>query len=329
MDKNPTEQEDQASLETLENQPTVVEAPAVAVAPGASNGGPGPEKPKKPRRSFREIVAHSNIYLIIFIFLLALMAVGAAVLYVREKNANEAAQNLSSQSLSIESLNELANNGVTVGDPKQVLTVQSNAIFAGKMLVRSDLEVAGKLTVGSSLSLKGITVSGTSIFDDVQVTRSLSVNGNASIQGRLTTQSLSTSGGANFGGTVTAALVATNGLTLNGDLTITRHIAIGGARPSRSNGGAVGSGGTTSISGSDSAGTITVNTGGSPSAGCFITVNFTRKYNSTPRVLVTPVGSAAGAINFYVSRNSSSFTICGTNAASGGKTFYFDYFVVE
>jgi hypothetical protein len=329
MDQTPNNQDDQASLETLENQPTVVEAPSAGGNTTATTPNPEVNTPKKPRRSLRDMIAHSNIYLIIFILLLVLMAGGAAVLYVREKNANKAAQNLGSQTLSTDDLNQLANNGVTVGDPKQVLTVQSNAIFAGKMLVRSDLEVAGKLLVGSSLSLTGITVAGNSVFDDVQITKSLSVNGNTAVQGKISAQSIATSGNASFGGLVTASQLATNSLTLNGDLVLTRHIAIGGASPSRSNGGAVGSGGTTSVSGSDAAGSITVNTGGSPSAGCFITVNFTRKYNTVPRVLVTPVGSGAGNVNYYVTRTTSSFSVCGTVAAGGGQSFGFDYFVVE
>jgi hypothetical protein len=324
MDQPPKDSDDQASLESLEETPTVVEAPSNGVG-----GSPRqtPEEPKRPRRSLREVIAHSNIYLLIFIILLLAMGVGATALFFREKSVNDA-HNLTPQSLSTEELNQLANSGVTVGDPKQVLTVQSNSIFTGKLLVRSDLEVAGKLIVGSSLSLTGVTVSGNSIFDDVQITRSLSVNGNTSVQGKLTAQSLATSGSASFGGTVTSSALVTNRLSLNGDLVLTRHIAIGGASPSRSNGGALGSGGTSSVSGSDSAGSIRINTGGSPSAGCFITVNFTQVFDS-PHVVVTPVGSSGGSIDYYVTRSSGKFSLCTSSAPGAHKNFSFDYIVLD
>jgi hypothetical protein len=325
MDQSQPNQ-DKLEDSSLENQPTVVEAPS-------GNGGavtPTPATPPpKRRRNLVELIQHANIYLILFVILVALVLAGGVVLYLRDRQAAKTAGSINSQSLSSTNLSQLANTGVSVGDPKQVLTVQSNAIFAGKMLVRSDLEVAGKLLVGSSLSLTGVTVSGNSTFDDVQLTKNLSVAGNAAVQGRLGASTLAVSNGGSFGGTLTATQVVTNSLSLNGDLTLTRHIVIGGATPSRSNGAGLGGGGTSSISGSDTAGSITVNTGSSPSAGCFITVNFSRRYNSVPVVMVTPVGSTAAAVNPYVTRSTTGFSVCGVNAAAASQSFGYDYFVVE
>jgi cytoskeletal protein CcmA (bactofilin family) len=327
MDQSQPDKDQQLEDSSLENQPTVVEAPSAGSNTNASNSDD--PKPPKPKRNLVELIQHANIYLILFVILVALVLAGGVVLYLRDRQAAKSAANINSQSLTLENLDQLANTGVSVGDPKQILTVQSNAIFSGKLLVRSDLEVAGKLLVGSSLSLTGVTVSGNSIFDDVQVSKSLSVNGNAAIQGRLTAGSLATNSNASFGGTVTAGSLVTNRLTLNGDLVLTRHIAIGGATPSRSNGSALGGGGTSSVSGSDSAGTITINTGSSPSAGCFITVVFAKRYNSVPRVMITPVGSTAASVNPYVSRSTASFSVCGVNAAGSSRSFGYDYFIVE
>lgn len=331
---DPNNKEDQASLETLESNDQVVAAPQSQSGSSEGNGSvaptPGPEPPKPPaRHRLKQLLARTNIYMGLFVVLLVILGIGGTVLYMRDTKKAQSNNSLASQSLSAEELKQLANDGVTIGDPKQVLTVQSNAIFAAKMLVQGDLEVAGKLLVGSSLSLTGVTVSGNSTFDDVQITRNLSVSGNGAVQGRLTAQSLATSGSAAFGGAVTAGQLTTNSLNLNGNLVITKHIVIGGSSPGRSNGGALGSGGTSSVSGSDAAGTITINTGGSPGAGCFITVSFAQKYNQTPRVLLTPVGSAAANLNYYMNRSSSNFSVCTTNAAAAGQSFGFDYFVVE
>ena len=333
------EQATSSSLESQEPAPSTsapsTEGPAGSTASVTdASGGITPPDDKPPRRSglarLRQLLSgRFNIYLLLFVLLLVLVAIVATTLYLHDRQQNQASQSLGGQSLSASDLSELANTGINVGDPKQVLTVQSNAIFAGKILTRGDLEVAGRLTVGSSLSLSGISVTGTSTFDTVQAAKDLSVGGNAAVHGKLTAGSVATSGDASFGGNVSAAKLTTNALALTGDLTLTHHLVIGGSSPSRSNGGALGSGGTSGVSGSDTAGSITINTGSSPSAGCFITVHFAKKYNQTPQVIVTPVGSTAGSVGYYVSRTTTSFTVCGTKPAAASRTFDFDYFVVE
>jgi hypothetical protein len=91
----------------------------------------------------------------------------------------------------------------------------------------------------------------------------------------------------------------------------------------------LGAGGTVSVSGTDTAGTITINTGGSPAVGCFVTITFTQKFNATPHVVVTPVGSAGGGLNYYVNRSASDFSLCTTNPAPGGANFSFDYIALD
>jgi hypothetical protein len=326
MDQSPTNQDDQTLEDSsLESSQTVVEAPNSSGTATPTTGG----GPKKPRPSLRGLLMHINLYLLMFILLLVAVGIFGTVLYVRNRQANSAGQSVSPQSLSTADLDRLANSGISVGDPKQILTVQSSAVFAGKMLVRSDLEVAGHLIVGSNLSLTGINVAGLSSLDDVQIAKGLSVGNNVAVQGKITAVSIATSSGASFGGPVSTGQLTTNGLTLNGNLVLTHHLIVGGGSPSRSNGSALGSGGTSSVSGADGAGSITINTGSGPSVGCFITVNFNQHYDSTPRVIVTPVGSAAGTVGYYVTRNTTSFSVCGSTAAPAGTSFGFDYFVVQ
>ena len=327
---------DQDDVDSLESTNTVVEpspgasGQPVSAAPGTLGSIPAPQPAKAPRqaRSIRALLKHINIYLLAF-GLLIVVAIAVFVIAMLH-STSKPSSSITSQNLSQSVLSQLATSDVTVGDAKQVLNVQSNAVFAGQVLVRSDLQVAGKLQVGGSLTLSGVTVSGTSAFDQVQVNKNLAVAGDTALQGQLTVQkSLNVNGGGTFSGALSAGQVTVTTLQLNGDLILTHHITAGGVTPTRANGNNLGGGGTTSVSGSDSAGSITINTGGGASAGCFITVTFASKYNATPHVIVTPVGSSAAGLQYYVNRSTSNFSICAANAPGSGQTFGFDYLVVD
>jgi cytoskeletal protein CcmA (bactofilin family) len=294
----------------------------------ASNGASAAPPPPPKKQSFIKRLWHKfNIYLVLFV-LIVVLAVGIVVAMTVQSRKTQ--QNkINSQGLSQSALQQLANTDVTVGDAKQVLTVQSNAIFAGSVLVRSGLEVAGTLKVGGKLTLTDLTVSGATQLSDAQV-NNLTVNGALNMQGALTIKNgINVSGNSAFAGNLTASQVTTGSLQLNGDLKLTHHITAGGTTPNASRGTAVGGGGTISLNGSDTAGSVTVNTGSSPPAGCFATVTFSEKFSSTPRVVITPVGSAAAELNYYVERSTSSFSICTTNSAPSGQTFAFDYIILN
>lgn len=318
QDATPASSSDSDSLEGG-SEAVSNESPDVAI--------PKPAK-VSPLKRFSQKV---NIYLLLFILVLILAGAGIVITALSQKKQDTEDENktITSQVLPAETLKQLANTDATVGDPKQVLNVQSNAIFAGKVLVRDTLEVAGQLRVGSSLSLPGITVSGESNFDQVQVNKTLNIGGDASILGQLNVKkNIAVSGGGTFAAPVTAPQISTSNLQLLGDLNLTRHIAAGGATPSRSNGGALGSGGTSSVSGSDIAGSININTGGGTVAGCMVNVNFVQRYNRTPFVNVTPIGSAAASIQYYVNRTTSGFSICSVTPPPAGASFGFDYIVM-
>jgi hypothetical protein len=332
MEEN-TSNDDSNELESLETEPSSdgsINASTGGDQPSSSPSG-GDNKPSKnPLRGggdIRSIITRINIYLLGFILLVIVAGGGGGIYYLN--STKKAADNtkLKSQTLSTDSLKQLSNSDVTVGDSKQVLTVQSNAIFGGSVLLKGDVEVAGKLVVGSDLALTGINVSGKSTLQDLGVSNDLSVAHNLAVKGQVTIQSgLSVSGNTTFAGlSVNSLTVGT--LRINNTLDLTHHITGGGATPSRSSGTALGGGGTTSVSGSDTAGTIKVNTGSGAAAGCFITVNFTTNYNSTPHVVVTPIGSDAATIPYYVNRTSSGFSVCTTSGVSN-RSFSFDYIVL-
>lgn len=283
---------------------------------------------RKKRRGIKSLISHFNIYLLLFI-LIVVIAIGFTLVSIQKNKKEAAPTTIPTQTLSQDELKKLNNSDTSVGDVKQTLTIASNAIFNGKVLIRDSLDIAGGLKIGGPLNLPGLTVSGTSTFDQVQANK-LTVAGDTNIQGQLTAQKgITVTGGASFGGPISAPQITVQSFQLSGDLQLNRHIDAGGATPSKSDGGALGGGGTVSVSGTDTAGTITINTGGSPGAGCFVTIKFTQAFNSTPHVVVTPIGSAAGGLNFYITHTNNDFTLCTTNPAPSGANFSFDYVAID
>jgi cytoskeletal protein CcmA (bactofilin family) len=339
--------QDENEINSLEDPGTVIEAssendadsnttaPDIAQTSSTDSSGeasgeaqaPNPQK-LKPSDHLRNLISRFNIYLLLFVFIL-ILAIGAVIIAAQQNNKEAKKGNITTQELTQDVLDKLKSSDATVGDVKQTLSVESNAIFAGKVLIRESLDVAGTIRVGGNLSLPGIVVSGNSSFDQIQA-NNLSISGDTSIQGGLNIQkTLTVSGGGSFGGTLSAPQLNIQTLQLSGDIKLNRHIDAGGGTPTRSNGGALGSGGTTSVNGSDTAGTVTINTGTGPAAGCFITVSFSQKFNATPHVVITPVGSAAASLNYYISRSTSNFSICSTNAAPASSSFSFDYVAID
>lgn len=271
-----------------------------------------------------------NPYLVLFILVLFTGLLVAFIANRLNTQNNPASLTFEGSELDQEALDELLASEQNIGTVDQTLTVAANAIFEGKILVKSDLDVAGSIRVGGPLNLPGITVAGTSDFEDVNVSNNLTVVGSTSIQQSLTVQGgANISGNVSVGGTVSASLISADEVEFTGDLNLTRHIDTGGGTPQLVKGSALGSGGTASISGNDIAGTITINTGGGPPAGIFATINFRNGYNSTPHVQITPVGSAAGGIDYYVERSTSNFRIGTASAPPASTTMRFDYFIVE
>lgn len=326
---------DTSSLESPDSDANALETPepggsqTVDATSTTGTSGPPEPQPHPKKGGIKSLLRRFNFYLLLFIFILIIAGGILMVAYFQSKAASKTST-LKTQTLTQNTLNQVANSDATVGNTQQVLNVQSSAVFAGKVLVRQDLEVAGSLRIGGTVGLTNLTVAGTTQLGQVQVNKDLSIAGDNAIQGAVTIgKSLQVSGSGNFSGPLSAPQITTSNFSLNNDLTLTHHIVAGGGTPGRSSGSALGSGGTSSVSGSDTAGAVTINTGSSPPAGCFVTVNFTQKYNNTPHILLTPVGSGAGGLAYYVNRTSTGFSICDATAPPSGTSFAFDYFVID
>ncbi len=317
-----------ASLDTLEDQDTTVTA-----TPEASESvDKGADKKKKKKGSILTRIANKvNIYLLGFILLII---VSLIIVFVVVQSSNKQAakdDTITTQELTQEAIDNLSSNEATVGDPKQLLNIESNAVFAGKVLIRDGLDVAGPIKVGGDLNLPGITVSGKSAFDEVQV-NSLAIAGDTSVQGVLTVQNgLTVNGKASFGGPVSAPSLTVDALSLTGDLQFGRHIDAGGGTPGVSGGGGIGSGGTVTISGTDTAGTVTVNAGSGAGNGTLANITFTSAFNGNPHVVIVPItanGVSISNARFYLSsRSTTGFTI-GVNGTISN-SISFDYIVID
>ncbi|HWB38911.1 MAG TPA: hypothetical protein VG604_01600 [Candidatus Saccharimonadales bacterium] len=304
-------------------------ADGVVDATSQNGTGSAPPAPPPQKTGLKQKLRKFNIYLLMFLFIILVAGVIVATAYFQSKKA-ATTTTVNTQKLTQQTLEQVASSDATVGTAQSVLNVQSSAVFAGKVLVRDGLEVAGGLQIGGSVTVSDLNVSGIGQFGQLKVSKDLAVSGDSAVQGSETIgKSIQVTGGGSFGGPVTAPQITTSSLQLNSDLVLTHHISVSGGIPGHDQGPALGSGGSSTVNGTDTAGTTTINTGSSPAAGCFITVNFTTKYSRTPRVLVTPVGSSAGKIDYYVNRSANNFSICDASAPPSGASFAFDYFVID
>lgn len=270
-----------------------------------------------------------NIYLLLFVLSVMIGGIVFLVLIRKDNAVNKNDGTINGQALSDDAAKKLSNSDTTIGDAKQTLNVESNAVFTGKVLIRDTLDVAGAIRVGGPLSLPGITVAGTSNFDQIQANK-LNIAGDTSMTGSLSIQkNITVSGGGNFGGALSAPQLNIERLQLSQDILLNRHIDAGGGTPRVSGGSGAGGGGTASLNGTDTAGTVTINTGSSPGPGVLATITFAASFAATPHVVITPIGSGGASLDYYVTRSSTGFVIYTANSAPSSTSFSFDYIVID
>ena len=287
-------------------------------------------KEVKKENFIKRFITNVNPYLLVFAVIIIVGIVVIVVASRVNRDTGRAAVEIEGQELDQGAIDELVAAESNIGTVDQTITIGANAIFEGKILVKDSLDVAGSINVGGPLSLPSITVAGDGTFRDIDVSNNISIGGSANIQQALTVEGGATiNGGLSVGGTISAAAISADSVQFTGDLQLTRHIDTGGGTPGISRSNAVGGGGTVSISGNDVSGTVTINTGSSPPAGIFASISFRSAYNSTPRVQLTPSNSAASTINYYVTRNSSGFSVGSTSVPSASTTYTYDYFITE
>lgn len=335
-DKNtsPDEKDNQS------NSPQDVPADALSRTPedleqeqaeqAAANGTTKSDIPEEKVSPIKKFFRKVNVYFLAFVLIAAVAGIVTWVSYLNSQKPEEKID-IENQALTEDALKELSNTDATVGDTSQTLTIQGNAIVAGEALMRGNLSVAGNFQVGGSIRGSSIIISGESNLGSTQI-NTLQVAQDLSVQGTSNFRDISTSGAASFGGAVTTPQLTVTRLIMGGnaELQVPNHISFTGPSPSRgATGGALGNGGSASVSGSDTSGTINIRTGTSTGTGCFVRINFNQGFSRQPKVIVSPVGSAAGKTQYYVERDQAGFSICTAAPAPGSQTFSYDYFVMN
>ena len=314
---------EQAPADALSRTPEDLEEEAKN-NPSAST--PEPTKKLSPAKALLKKI---NVYLLMFLLILALAIIISVVVYLNSTKA-PVEPTISSQELTQEALKQLNNTDASVGNTSQTLTIQGNAIIAGQTLMRGNLNVAGNLQTGGSIQGPSLTISGQTNLGSTQI-NSLQVATNTAIQGSTTLRDLSVSGASTFSGPITASQITVSQLVMSGNglLQVPNHLSFTGPTPARAsvNTGVLGGGGAASINGSDTSGTINVSTGNNPAPGCLAQFNFNQKFTTTPRVIVSPIDAGAGQMQYYVTRNTTGFSLCTVNGPPANQTFAFDYFI--
>jgi cytoskeletal protein CcmA (bactofilin family) len=323
--EQPKEADQQAPADALSRTPEDLEQEESAQAAAAKAAEEANAKKLSPLKKFFRKV---NLYFLIFGLLVVIAGAVAIVYYFNSQKANPQSS-LASQNLTQDSLKQLANTDASVGSSSQTLTIKGNAVIEGQTLMRGALNVAGNFQTAGTIQGSGLTISGSSNLGEAQI-NSLQVATNTALQGTTTMRDLNVAGAASFSGGVTASQITVTRLIISGNglLQVPNHISFTGPAPSRSvNNAVLGAGGSASVNGSDTSGTVNISTGAGTVAGCFVQINFALTYNSQPRVIITPAGAAAGQTQYYVVRSPSNFSICTASPAPTNQTFAFDYFV--
>lgn len=318
----------QAPADALSRTPDdLAEDPAAQAAAAANKpAGPAEKKVSPIKKLFRKI----NLYFLIFGLLVVVGIAIAAVNYLNSQKVTPEAS-IASQNLSSDALKQLANTDTTVGNSSQTLNIQGNAVIAGQTLARGNLNVAGNFQSGGSIQGSSLTIGGASNLSTAQI-NTLQVAQTVAIQGATTMRDLNVAGTSTFSGPMTASSITASNLTLSGNakLVVPNHITFSGPSPSRViNNTVLGNSGSASINGSDTSGTININSGNNPTPGCFLKLTFQQSFTNLPHVIISPVGAAAGELQYYVTRDQSGFSVCTNNAADANQVFAFDYFVTN
>lgn len=266
-----------------------------------------------------------NVYVLLF---LVLIAIGGAVAFVEYTTSRKAPPPLSvaTQKLTTDQLKQLANSNATVGGSGQTVTIQGNAIFSGSVLVRSNLQVAGDIQLGSNLDVAQLNVANSSNLAKTQ-TNTLQVAGTTTFQGLVTIQNGATITGSSSINSATIGTITANKVIMsgNGQLQIPNHIGFGGSAAPHISGL---NGNSASVNGSDTSGTVTVNTGGG-GAGCMASLTFAQSFpSSKPNVIISLMSSSPANVQYYAgSLSTSGFQVCSANAPPAHTQLAFSYFI--
>ena len=265
-----------------------------------------PEQPVNKPRKHRRLKLNKRGVLGLIVALILIAGVTAGIMILNKPAPlPPTTVVINTQSLDNGTLNQLTpTNGSEV---KQQLTISPNTIFKNDVTVQGSAEIAKSLTVGGPVNIQNAA----------NVRDNLSVGGNLTVNGLITAASLSV-------GSLTISSI-----NLSSNLVFGGHIVPFGSEPAVRQSVAA-AGGSVSISGNDTSGTITINTGnGALTAGELAIITFRTAFSTTPKVQLTPLNVGASGLRYYATHTAGFFTVNTSTAPTSGTTYIFDYLVTQ
>jgi hypothetical protein len=268
----------------------------------------------------------------LFVFLACLGAI-AGYFYSQNKKPVTVTKAPNIETLTPSEINQLGNIGTNLGTTNQVLNIGADTLFRGTASIVGNLTVGGHFNANGPVTLSQLNVAGPTAATSLDLSSNLNVGGTTSLQKALTVNALTTinSGltvsGQISAGSITASSIAVNSISLTGPLTI-GHIVTSGPTPFYA-AGSDGSGGTVSISGNDTSGSININTGIGPAANSVLmSVTFRAAFGAAPHIQLTAKSRGAAEAEAYILPTSTGFQIL-ANTPPSGMPLSFDYLVTQ
>jgi hypothetical protein len=310
--------------------------------PPANQPAPTPTEPPAPKKSVFKVAHWNQIQARattvgsvtgLFVFLISVGSIGGYY-YAQSKKTPTKTSGPTVANLTPSEINQLSQIGSSLGNSGQTLNIGADTIFRSKIDVGGDLSVGGHFNANGPVTLSELNISGTTALSGLNVGSNLTVAGLAGFQKGINVAgltaingNLSVSGSTNLNA-LNATTLSVQTLTISGPLSI-GHLRTQGPAPAITAGTGVGGGGTVSISGNDTAGTININTGSVPPAGILASISFRAPFGATPHILLTPLSGPAAATPAYVTRSGSAFVVHTDVSAPAGSALSYDYFVTQ
>ncbi len=282
------------------------------------------------------MMARANSVSSVIALLAFILLVGSIAGYFYAQSTKKATEPAKTQvqTLSQDDIKKLTDVSTSLGNSNQTLNIGANALFRGKLDVTGDFSVGGRFNANGPVTLSELNISGTTALTGLSVGSNLTVSGLTTLQKGLTVgQLLSVNGGLNVSGTASvnalnAQSISTQTISIAGPLTI-GHLRTQGPTPGISAGSAIGGGGTVSISGNDTAGTVNINTGSGTTGGLLASIAFRAGFTGGVHVLLSPLTGPSASTPVYVTRTASGFTIRTDSPPPAGSVMAYDYFITQ
>jgi parallel beta-helix repeat protein len=238
----------------------------------------------------------------------------------------------------------IADNGtgnVTIGDPLISSSIAGHAMRDPKTFAVSHVFAKAAETIDWSTvtqTINGVKVAKISVLFSFYDADNISTHLQGAaldISGHATLGSLTVTGSATIQGKLTVlGDIETRNIVINGHIITSGNapqVVVGQGAGGSDAGGNIAAP-TVIVEGNDTSGTITVKAGANGLADILASVTFDKPFDSKPRIMLTPANQDSAQLGAYYDASTATingFDIKVSTAPQAGKTYIFNYFVVQ